>query len=83
MVVDDAFGIAGGAGGVVERDRVPLVRRVLPFEVRVAAGDELLVVALAESLAAGAERVDDIDDLDLALDDARVRLRRSAQTRCR
>ena len=64
-MVDDAFGIARGAGGVIEGDGVPLVRGVLPFEIRVAAGDELLIVAFAESFAARAESVDDVDDLYL------------------
>ena len=52
VVVDDALRIAGGAGGVVQRDRVPLVGRRLPGELRVALGEERLVVDVAETLAA-------------------------------
>src|SRR3979411_1625915 len=62
MVIDDTLGVARGAGRVVERDRVPFIRRVHPFEFRVAAGDELLVVAFAEFFATRAESIDDADD---------------------
>ena len=44
MVIDDAFGIAGRARRIVERDRVPLVGRPAPFEVRVALTDKGFVV---------------------------------------
>jgi hypothetical protein len=50
-MVDDALGIAGGAGGVVERDGVPLVVGHPPGELRVARGDELFVAGLAQALA--------------------------------
>ncbi len=62
VMVDDALRVAGGAGRVVERDRVPLVRRVLPGVLGIAVGDERLVVDGAEALAAGTLRVDDVDD---------------------
>ena len=48
VVVDDALGVAGGARGVVERNGVPLVARPDPFVVRVALGDERLVVERAK-----------------------------------
>ena len=51
MVVDDALGVAGRARRVVERDRVPLVRRHLPGEIRIAALNERLVVDVGELLA--------------------------------
>ena len=51
MVIDHALGIAGGAGGVVERDRVPFVGRAFSRRSRVARGDELLILDLAEPLA--------------------------------
>ncbi len=51
MMEDDALGIAGGAGGVVERDRVPFVVRHLPREIGIAAGEKLLVVDLAQRFA--------------------------------
>ena len=44
MVVDHALRVAGRARGVVERDRVPLVRRPLPGEGRIALGQQRLVV---------------------------------------
>ncbi len=69
VVVDHALGVARGARGVVERDRLPLVGRWRPGVVRVALGQEGLVVDLAEALAAalgGGQRVVDIDDQDLA-----------------
>jgi len=48
MVDDDALGIAGRAGRVVEADRLPLAFRHAPSERRVALGDEGLVVEGAE-----------------------------------
>ena len=55
VVIDDALRIAGGARGVVERDRVPLVVRHFPGEVRIARGDELLVFECAEPLTGAGE----------------------------
>ncbi len=40
VVVDDALGIAGRAGGVVERDRVPFVVGHRPGEVGIALGEQ-------------------------------------------
>ena len=51
MVVDDALGIAGGARGVVERNRVPLVGRRRALISFVALGDERLIVEAAEPFA--------------------------------
>ncbi len=63
MVVDHAFGIAGGAGRVVERDRAAFVDRRRPREIRIALRDEALVFDLAEALARSAiELVVDVDD---------------------
>ncbi len=63
MVIDDALRIAGGAGGVVERDRAAFVGRRRPGEVRIARRDEVLVLDLAEPLARpGVERIVDVDD---------------------
>ncbi len=53
MVVDDALRVAGGARGVVERNRVPFVRRGQLGESGVAGGEEGLVIERAEALAAG------------------------------
>ena len=60
--VDHALRVAGGAGGVVERDRVPFVGRPLPRELRVAAREERLVLDLAEQVPARRVRVVDVDD---------------------
>ena len=63
MVIDDALGIAGGARGVVERDRVPLVVRHLPGELGVARAEQRFVFQAAQALAGAAEfRVVVIDD---------------------
>ena len=51
MVVDDALGIAGGARGVVERNRVPLVARRRALISFIALGDERLIVDPAEPFA--------------------------------
>ena len=44
MVVDDAFGIAGRAARIVERDRVPFVRRHRPGKGGIAGIDEGFVI---------------------------------------
>ncbi|MNZ77600.1 hypothetical protein D3C78_961480 [compost metagenome] len=64
MVVDDALGVAGGAGGVVEADRLPLVARSLPGEFRVALGQQGLVVEVADPVAFAVLRVVDLDQQD-------------------
>ena len=68
VAVDHALRVAGGAGGVVERDRVPLVGRPPPREVRVAAREERLVLDLAEQVPARRVRVVDVDDEGAAID---------------
>ena len=57
MVVDDALRIAGGARGVVERDRVPFVVGHRPVEAGIAAGEEFLVVERADPRALRMRRV--------------------------
>ena len=62
MVVDHALGIAGGAGGVVERDRAAFVGRRRPDEIGIALGDERLVFDAAQALARpGMKLVVDVD----------------------
>ncbi len=65
VVVDHALGVTGGARRVVEGDRIPLVGRVLPCEVRIAAGNEAFVIGRSQTLPAGPQRVDDVDHLRL------------------
>jgi hypothetical protein len=67
VVINDALGIAGGARGVIERDRLPLVLRPAPRELCIAFGQQLLVGRLAEALAAAELRVFDVDDRHSAL----------------
>src|SRR5579864_6291220 len=55
MVIDDALGIARGAGGVEEAERVPFILGTAPLEIRIAAPEEGLVVHLAEQLATAGE----------------------------
>ena len=55
MVIDHALGIARGARGVVERDRVPFVARQAPRKVGVAGGDEILVLCRPQPLAGAGE----------------------------
>lgn len=61
MVIDHALGVAGGAGGVVEADGLPLVRRPLPGEFGIAFGEEGLVVQIADRLAFAVLGVVDVD----------------------
>ena len=51
VVVDHALGVAGGAGGVVERYRPPFVVGQRPVEFGVPWGYEGFVVHLAQQLA--------------------------------
>ena len=54
MMIDHALGIAGGARGVIQRNRVPFVARHLPGEIRIAACDEgLIILAQAARRSAG------------------------------
>ncbi|MNG93656.1 hypothetical protein D3C79_526310 [compost metagenome] len=57
VVVDHALGVAGGAGGVVERDRLPLVIGPFPGKVRVAFGEERLIIQFADRTAFAVLRV--------------------------
>src|SRR5690606_26348758 len=43
VVVDHTLGVAGGAAGVVEGNRIPLVLGQLPGECRIPLGDEVVV----------------------------------------
>ena len=48
MVVDHAFGVARGAGGVVQRDRVPLVLGHQPLVLGIPRGEERLIAEAAD-----------------------------------
>ncbi len=62
VVVDHALGVAGGAAGVVERNRIPLVGGQAPDKGGVAAGHKGVVVGAAQALHGGAvERVLHLD----------------------
>jgi hypothetical protein len=68
VVVDDALGVPRGAGGVVEADRVPLVGRHLPDEVRIALREKRLVFDGSQALAGtGIFGIVVIDDQRLGL----------------
>jgi len=61
VVVDHAFGIAGGAGSVVQGNGLPLVGRGLPSKIRVTFGKQSFVIQLSLVFAADELRVIDID----------------------
>ena len=61
IVIHDTFRIAGGAGGVVQRDRVPFVGRILPRIGGIAGVQERLVGHLPQQRAAGGLGVVDVD----------------------
>jgi len=50
VVINHALGVARGAAGVVEGDRVPLVGGQLPGKLRVAFGEQALVAQAAKAL---------------------------------
>src|ERR1700733_6167606 len=63
VMIDDAFGIPGGARGIIERNGVPLVVRQKPGEIGVALAQKILVFEIAEPLArAGEFRIVVVDD---------------------
>ena len=57
MMIDHAFGVAGGAGGVVQCNRLPLVLRPDAGILRVALGQQGLVGDIPETLGHGNEGV--------------------------
>ncbi|MNG90191.1 hypothetical protein D3C79_490790 [compost metagenome] len=61
VVVDHAFGVASGARGVVERDRLPLVVWPFPGELRVTFGEECFVVQVADRAAFAVFRIVNVD----------------------
>jgi hypothetical protein len=61
-VVHDALRVARGARCVVERDRVPLVRRVLPVVVGIALFQQGVIGGLAKQRTARRGGIVDIDD---------------------
>jgi hypothetical protein len=61
MVIDHALGVAGGARGVVESDRFPLVPRHHLLELRITGREKRFVVHFTEPLAARTRRVGNVD----------------------
>ena len=55
MMIDDAFGVARGAGRIVQRNGVPFVVRHQPGEVGVALAQKILVFEIAEPFAGTGE----------------------------
>ena len=68
VVVDHALGVAGGAGGVVQGNGLPLVFGPVPVEFGVAFGEEGFVVQIAQGFAFAVLGIVDIDDQNRALD---------------
>src|SRR5439155_15149283 len=64
MVIDDALRIARGAGGVVQRDRGPLILRRRPWGGGITLAEKSLVLDAAEG--AWRDAVIDLDDGDVA-----------------
>ena len=70
VVIDDALRIARRTRGVVERDRVPLVLRRPPVEPGIAGRDEVLVLDIADEVAAAGRRIVDIDHVGPSVETA-------------
>ena len=47
MVIDNAFGVAGSARGVVERNRIPLIVRFVPLKFAITVSDKFFVFGAA------------------------------------
>ncbi len=67
-MVDHPFGVAGGAGGVVQGNGLPLIVGPVPFEFRVAFGKKGFVIKIAQRFAFAVLGVVDIYDQNGALD---------------
>ncbi len=61
VVVDHPLRIAGGAGGIVQRNRIPLIGGQLPGKVRIATSQQRLVLTFPQPLPVDHGRVVDID----------------------
>ena len=68
VAVDHPLGIAGGAGGVVERKRVPFIVRRPPRELRIAARKERLVLDVPDEVPARRVGIVHVDDERPAFD---------------
>ena len=62
MVRHHALGVAGGAGRVIQRNRVPFVRRQRPLEFFIAFRQERFVFDRADKFAAARAGIVDVDD---------------------
>ncbi|MPL88378.1 hypothetical protein SDC9_34398 [bioreactor metagenome] len=66
VVIDHALRVAGGARGVVQRDRVPFVIGADPAEIGVALGEQFLIADLADLARRAEGRVGDVDHQQVA-----------------
>ena len=76
MMVDDTLGVAGGAGGIEERQRIPFVLRSRPGERRIALGEERFVGERANGLSLRSLGIVDVDDENIAREPGERRLDR-------
>ena len=67
MMVNTTLGVAGCAGSVKKRKRLPLIYRLARRKAVATSCDKGFIVHLAEALAAFALRIIDIDDKQLTL----------------
>jgi hypothetical protein len=65
MMIDDALGVAGGAGGIEQGNRLPFVLGLSPVIGGIALREEGFIVEIADQLAPFRQRVIDVDDQDL------------------
>ena len=82
VMIDHALGVARGAGGIVEGDRLPFVLGQVPLEILVPFGHQAFVIGFAQGdvLMVGFG-IDDVDDQDIAVDQGEGRFHRRREFR--
>ncbi|KAF1854083.1 hypothetical protein Lal_00005300 [Lupinus albus] len=79
VVIDDALRVAGGAGGVVQRDGLPFVGRQGPGVLGTDIADEGLVIAVADQLAAAVGRIVDVHHRNRCVEQGQRLLRHAGE----
>ena len=65
VMIDDALGVAGRARRVIQRTRVPFIRRPCPSIVRISAGDKVFVLNRADQFATDIGHIVYVDHADI------------------
>jgi len=81
VMIDDPLWPAGGARGVVQRQRLPFIGRHLPVEIRVAGGKKTLIILIGKRRQIAHRRVADVNHTDTGPHLGRKRVQRRPHRR--